>query len=115
MPTPMVTRTSTSAGPSVRSSETDLYMKDGKRDQATVVTMDWCNALLVCVDVNQRSVARDAARWAEQSWSPHQALLATASSAIPAMERSSRIRTVGCGASLMGVVCSAPVCSLRVS
>ena len=34
----------------VPSKETDLYLKDGKRDNAAPVTMNWCNAQLVCVD-----------------------------------------------------------------
>jgi hypothetical protein len=34
----------------VPSKETDLYMKDGKRDNASTVTMNWCNALLECID-----------------------------------------------------------------
>lgn len=30
--------------------ETDLYMTDGKRDNASPVTMYWCNAQLHCID-----------------------------------------------------------------
>jgi hypothetical protein len=43
----------------VPTKETDLYLKDGKRDRAAPVQMTWCNALFVCVDesVNDPSVA----------------------------------------------------------
>ncbi len=34
----------------VPTKEVDLYMLDGKRQNATIVTMNWCNAQLVCID-----------------------------------------------------------------